>query len=88
MTAKAASSFTSLHFLPFSLDRIVVLFVFIHFEMFFNGVMALKLETNRALKLQEEYNKHLRPNHKGRQTSKLFKPSGADLGFSRGEGGG
>ncbi|XP_063718802.1 gamma-aminobutyric acid receptor subunit beta-like isoform X2 [Symsagittifera roscoffensis] len=66
MTAKAASSFTSLHFLPFSLDRIVVLFVFIHFEMFFNGVMALKLETNRALKLQEEYNKHLRPNHKGK----------------------
>ena len=48
------------------LVRIVLLLFIYHHVSWQKVVYGLKSETNRALRLQEEYNKHLRPNHKGR----------------------
>ncbi|XP_075261886.1 glycine receptor subunit alpha-2-like [Convolutriloba macropyga] len=47
------------------LVRIVLLLFIYHHVSWQKVVYGLKSETNRALRLQEEYNKHLRPNHKG-----------------------
>ena len=41
------------------------LFSFLIVLLITSPCSALRSETNRALSLKEEYNKHLRPNHKG-----------------------